>query len=348
MRVDLDAIAANWRRYASLGPQAAAVIKADAYGLGAERVAPALAAAGACTFFAATFEEAIRARAALGAGPSIFVLEGLVEPADAYVAAGLQPILNSPAEIARWISSSAACPFAVHIDTGMNRLGLRLEEVGAAAAALAAARPSLVMSHLACASDPLHPMNALQRQRFVEAASAFPAAPLSLSASAGAMLGPDFGFDLTRPGVGLYGDAGFDQPHGPALSPAFTLEAPILQVRTVLPGETVGYGATFVAQQLCKIATIAVGYADGVLRALSGRGYGMLSGRRCEMRGRVSMDLLSLDVTLAGDAAQVGAMVELIGPAAPLHEAARLAGTSSYELLTGLRGLNRAYLGGTS
>ena len=329
----------NWRFFKRMAPSAAtaAVVKADAYGLGAERAARSLAEAGARIFFTATCAEALTVRAALGEGPQIFVLNGPTgEDAAALSGARLTPVLNCMAQIALW---NARGPAALHIDTGMNRLGLGPEELAPAAVALKDAAVALVMSHLACAATPGHEMNALQRTRFLDAASLFTKAPLSLAATAGALLGADYHFDLIRPGIGLYGSAGVDDGGAP-LRPVATVEAPILQVRTVEPGERFGYGATVTAANKMRTATVALGYADGYLRALGGRGYGVIDGVRAPVLGRVSMDLTILDVSEA-PAANPGAMVEFLGPNVPLEDLAKLAGTAPYEMLTTFAGTVR-------
>lgn len=329
----------NWRFFKKRAPNAAiaAVVKADAYGLGAVPAARALAQAGARVFFTATFGEAIRVRKALGEGPQIFVLNGPREKDVAqYADAKLTPILNSIAQIKIWDARGAA---GLHIDTGMNRLGLGPEELTQSMVALKGTTLALVMSHLACGSDLKHEMNATQLKRFVDAASLFPNAPLSLAATAGALIGPDYHFDLIRPGVGLYGSGGLDADN-PQLIPAALIEAPILQVRDVEPGESFGYGGTFTATQKMRTATVALGYADGYLRSLGGRGYGVLGGAKRPILGRVSMDLIILDVTGCAEA-QPGAMVEFLGPNAPLDDIAALASTASYEILTTFAGTVR-------
>lgn len=332
-------MAENWRFFKKRAPNAAvaAVVKADAYGLGAVAASRALAQAGARVFFTATSGEALRVRKALGEGPQIFVLNGPNEKDLAHYAdAKLTPILNSIAQIKIW---DARGPAGLHIDTGMNRLGLGPEELTQSMVALKGTSLALVMSHLACGSDLKHEMNATQLKRFIDAASLFPQAPLSLSATAGALIGPEYHFDLIRPGVGLYGSGGLDADN-PSLIPAALIEAPILQVRDVEPGESFGYGGTFTATQKMRTATVALGYADGYLRSLSGRGYGVLGGAKRPILGRVSMDLIILDVTGCADA-QPGAMVEFLGPNAPLDEIAALAGTASYEILTTFAGTVR-------
>jgi len=339
MRVDYGAIVENWRFFKTKAPNAAiaAVVKADAYGLGSIPASRALAQAGARVFFTATSAEAALVRKALGEGPQIFVLNGpTTDDVALYGEAKLTPILNSLAQIKLW---DARGPAGLHIDTGMNRLGVGPEELTQTMMALRDISPALVMSHLACGSDIRHPMNAVQLKRFTDAATLFPKAPRSLAATAGALIGADYHFDLVRPGVGLYGSGGLDIDN-PTLSTAVTIEAPILQVREVNPGETFGYGATFTASKKMRSATVALGYADGYLRSLSGRGYGVLGGAKRPILGRVSMDLIILDVTDCAEA-QAGAMVEFLGPNAPLDEVAALAGTASYEVLTTFAGTVR-------
>jgi alanine racemase len=339
LRVDHAAIVENWRFFKKHAPSAAvsAVVKADGYGLGAVNAARALAQAGARVFFTATSAEALAVRKAIGDGPQVFVLNGVTaEDADMLSGAKLMPVLNSIAQIQLW---NARGPAALHIDTGMNRLGIGPEELAQSMVALKGTTLSLVMSHLACASDVKHEKNALQLKRFVDAASLFPKAPLSLASTGGILIGPDYHFDLVRPGIGLYGNAGLDADN-PPLSAVATIEAPILQVRDVEPGETFGYGATFTATKKMRAATVALGYADGYLRSLSGRGYGFLAGAKRPLLGRVSMDLVILDVTGCAEA-QAGAMVEFLGPNAPLEEIAALAGTLPYEILTTFAGTVR-------
>ncbi len=332
LTIDRAAIVDNWRFFKRAAPSAAtaAVVKADAYGLGAEDASRALAQAGARAFFTATAAEALVVRGALGEGPQIFVLNGPTgADCEALKAARLTPVLNSLAQIRLWDSRG---PMALHIDTGMNRLGIGPEELAGAAIALKNATLALVMSHLACASDPKHSMNATQRTRFVDAATLFPKAPLSLASTAAILAGDDYHFDLVRPGVGLCGSGGLDADN-PKLAIAALVEAPILQVRDVEPGETFGYGATQTADKQMRTATIALGYADGYLRSLSGRGFGVLAGKRLPILGRVSMDLIIVDATSCAEARE-GAMVEFLGANAPLDQVAALAGTAPYELLT--------------
>ncbi|HRE42970.1 MAG TPA: alanine racemase [Terricaulis sp.] len=339
MTVDLAAIQENWRFFKRAAPNAAtaAVVKAEAYGLGAARAATALAQAGARVFFTATLGEALNARQALGDGPQILVLNGPSEQDVALFApARIAPVLNSLAQIKLWAGRG---PAALHIDTGMNRLGIGPEELAQAASLLKGSSLVSVMSHLACGGDLGHAFNETQRMRFVDAASLFPNAPLSLSATAGALMGPNFHFDLIRPGIGLYGSGGLDAGN-PTLAAAAKIEAPILQVRDAAAGETFGYGASFTAPKPMRAATVAIGYADGFLRALGGRGYGFFAGAKRPILGRISMDLTIVDVTGCAEA-QPGAMVEFLGPNAPLEEVAQLAGTAPYEILTTFAGAVR-------
>jgi alanine racemase len=346
LTIDLAAICANWRRFADLagGGEAAAVVKADAYGLGAREVASALALEGARTFFVATLAEALDLRATLGEAQTIYVLNGpTYDDVGSFAPARLFPVLNSLDQIGIWKAAGAEVAAALHIDTGMNRLGLPLADVGAAHDALARCDIPLVMSHLACASDPAHALNALQLKRYTEAAAHFPGARKSLAATAGVFCGGAYRFGLLRPGIGLFGDNGLDA-RPPQLAPVATLDAPIVQLRDIPVGETVGYGATFAAPAPMRTATIALGYADGYLRAASGRGYGVLAGARCPILGRVSMDLITLDVTAAGGAAEVGARVEMLGANVPLRDVAAAAGTATYEVLTNLSSVARRHV----
>lgn len=366
LTVRLGAIAANYRTYRRLaGPKAvAAVVKADAYGLGAARVAPALAEAGCDSFFVARLEEAIALRTLLPRA-RIFLLDGA--PADAVPALlthGLTPVLNSLAQIAAWSaaaqSAHTALDAVVHVDTGMNRLGLPADELSILAAEsgkrLAGLNLVLVMSHLACADQPSNPLNGQQLARFRQALAMLPPAPASLAASHGAMLGPDYHFDLVRPGVALYGanpqapeGAHPKGPEGMAASvpnlmqTAAVLTARVLQLRRIDSGETVGYAATYRPKRPTMLATIALGYADGYPRALSNKGVGVIAGSRAPVVGRVSMDLITLDVTDLPMPPAIGDEVELLGDTLGLGEVAMSAGTNEYEILTRLRRVPKVY-----
>ncbi len=356
LTVDLAALADNWRAMAMrAGTATAAVVKGDAYGLGIAEAVPALATAGCDTFFVALPEEGRRVRAA-APDATIYVLGGLIGGPDAYVAAGLRPVLNSGAEVAEWRAArtGGALPgAALHVDTGMNRLGLRPDEFGALAGdrnAVDALGLTLVMSHLACADSPAHPLNAAQLAAFREVRALLPGVPASLANSAGIFLGPDYAFDLVRPGVALYGGSAVNGPPNP-MRPVVTLEARILQIRDVPAGETVGYGAAEAVSRPSRIAVVGVGYADGYLRRAGAtdarRGAsGSLRGRTVPLVGRVSMDLMAFDVTEVPGAAR-GDWIELLGPHIAIDDVAVAAETIGYELLTGLgRRYARTYVGG--
>lgn len=327
--IETSAIIANWHVFKALAPDAeiAGVLKADAYGAGAPAAGKALVRAGCQSFFTATTGEALELRAALGPAPTIYALNGPVSDEDARALRdnAITPAINSLEQAQRWNG-----PCALHVDTGMNRLGLQLTDVAAARDALGE-NVTLFMSHLACASLPSHSLNARQRARFREASALFPNARRSLSATAGAQLGPEFRFDMLRIGMGLFGSA--DRDEGVALNNVATVTAPILQVRDVAEGESLGYGASIVAQHPMRVAIAAVGYADGFLRSLAGRGYGVVGGAKRPILGRVSMDLVILDIT--GDASvRAGDAAEFLGPNAPLDDIAARAGTNSYEIMT--------------
>lgn len=325
--IDLAALIDNYRTLQRLagGAEVAPVVKADAYGLGAEAVADTLVRNGARTFFVARADEGVALRRRLGAGPVIYVFDGLVGDLSAFSTHDLRPVLNSLEQVRLWQSSTLNA--ALHIDTGMNRLGVRPEE----AATIPQAGLSLVMSHLACADLPDHPMNLSQLKAFRAAAKHFPKVPRSLANSAGHFLGSDYAFDLTRPGISLYGGGPFGQPH-PDIRLVAHLSARLLQVRDLKAGESVGYSATFTATQDMRLATVGIGYADGLLRRFSGQV--TVAGQSRPVVGRVSMDVISVDVTGLDVAA--GDWVEIFGATQMLDDAGAAAGTVSYEMLTRL------------
>ncbi|MFQ8430327.1 alanine racemase [Amaricoccus sp. W119] len=344
LTIDLDAITANWRALAAIaGPrvEAAAVLKADAYGLGTARVGPALRAAGVRSFFVALAEEGAALRAAIGPGPSIRVLSGLM-PGDAALCreAALTPCLNSPEQLGEFESDLAGAPCSVQIDSGMQRLGFAPADLSACAERLRALRPDLVMSHLACADLP-HPRNTLQLERFAAGSALLPGIPRSLAATPGILLGPGWHFDLVRPGVGLFGGLPFA-----AARPVVRLALPVIQTRAVEPGEAVGYGAAWIAERPSVVATVSGGYADGLLRAIGGGIGGGIGGRieatgiflyagdvACPMIGRVSMDLITVDVT---ELASVPPRLEILNARQGVDDLASAAGTIGYEILTAL------------
>ena len=354
LTIDLDALARNFRLLAKTAApaQPSAVIKANGYGLGDEIVARTLAAAGCKRFFTAHLDEAIRVRGALpDTGIEIGVLNGLLPGHEkAYLEHALLPTLNDLGQIDRWsviCDEHGAIPAAVHVDTGMRRLGLPPDET-----LVLASDPSrmrfpcrYLMSHLACADTPSHPLNAEQLSEFRDAVQKIPHEMAVLANSSGVFLGPDYHFDMIRPGVALYG--GRPNTDGPnPMEQVVRLEAKILQLRHVDAPQTVGYGAAHTVEGPARIATIGVGYADGYLRSLSGCSSASIDGTRVPLVGRVSMDLLTFDVTGA-PTASVGDTLVLIGPDYTIDELADDAGTIGYEVLTSLGNrYKRHYIGG--
>lgn len=331
LTIDLPAIVANWRALnekSSDRVETAAVVKADAYGLGAGRVARALAQAGVRRFFVAVAEEGGPLREALGPGPEINVFAGhMAGDTDMIADLMLTPMLNSVEQLTRHLEALPGHPFGVQLDTGMNRLGLEPAEWEAVRDIVMEAGPRLVMSHLACADEPDHPMNAQQLAEFHRLTDGLDV-PRSLAATGGILLGPHYHFDLVRPGIGLYGGRPFADAR-----PVAYLDAPVIQVRDLAAGETVGYGNTFAAERSSRIATISAGYADGLLRALSGRARVFAGDTPCPLAGRVSMDLIGVDVT---DVAEMAPTLEIIGAHQTVDDLADMAGTIGYEILTSL------------
>jgi alanine racemase len=328
LTIDLDAVVANWRTLASVhGGETGAVVKADAYGTGAPRVARALANAGCRTFFVAMVEEGAALRQALGPAPSILVFAGHMRgDTDTIADLGLIPMLNSIDQMSRHFESLPGRPFGVQLDTGMNRLGLEWDDWAQVAEAALAGQPVLLMSHLACADEPDHPMNAYQLDLFRQMTDGLGVAR-SLAATGGILLGADYHFDLTRPGIGLYGAAPFNGVN------AVTLDLPVVQVRTLTAGEVVGYGNAFQAPGPMRIATVAAGYADGILRSLSHKGRMFWGDVPCPTVGRISMDLITVDVTHLPEDPEA---LTLIGPQQTPDDLAAAAGTIGYEVLTSL------------
>lgn len=343
LTIDLDAIAANWRaldRASASGVQTAAVVKADAYGLGVHRVARALAGAGARRFFVATAEEGAILRQSLGPGPQINVLAGhMAGDTDMIGDLDLTPMLNSIDQITRHLESLPGAGFGIQLDTGMNRLGMKEPEWEAVAPFVLDAGPELIMSHLACADEPDHPMNQGQLILF-QAMTEGTGVPRSFSATGGILLGPKYHFDLTRPGVGLYGGAPFTRA-----APAVRLSLPIIQTQIVNAGETVGYSASWTADLPSVTATVSGGYADGLLRSLSGRATLWDGDTPCPLIGRVSMDLITVDITHLRD---IPSHLDILCPAQGVDQLAQVAGTIGYEILTSLGGRyqRRYVLGG--
>ena len=357
LTIDLGALVANWLRLREMSQRAecAAVVKADAYGLGMEQAASALSRAGCKTFFVATIAEAGSLRALLP-DATIYVLGGLLtNTAPLFQLHNLRPVLNSEAEVKEWAEYCAASgqplPAAIHIDSGMNRLGLSALEVDAIAPVASLWKMfelSLIMSHLACSDEVGHPKNERQRKIFDALRAKLPSAPASLANSAGILLGRQHHYDMVRPGIAIYGGRPQQTGDNP-FQPAVTLFGRILQVRDVVSGETIGYGDTRTLKRPTRIAVVAVGYADGIFRALSTRddkeGLSVfIGGHAAPILGRVSMDLITVDVTtIPGDIARRGEWVELIGPNVSAQAMAHHAGTIDYEILTnlGTRALRR-------
>ncbi|GAB6968651.1 alanine racemase [Komagataeibacter kakiaceti JCM 25156] len=355
LEISLGAIAANYDMLNARTGSAicAAVVKADAYGLGAREVAPVLERAGAKVFFVAHLEEGVRLRAHVSPGARILVLHGPMPgtPRD-FTGHDLCPVLNSMEQIADWRAHARrvgnALPAAIQVDTGMSRFGLStadVETLAADPALLAGIGTRLVMSHLACADTPASPANAMQRARLLAMAARLPRAPLALAASSGIFLGPDYHFDLVRPGAALYGltpDATRPNP----LHPTVRLRARIVQVRTIGAGDGVGYGLTWRASGPRRIATLGIGYADGFLRHGADGGCAWLDDYRLPILGRISMDSTTIDVTDVPESVlDATTHVDMIGPRHSVDDVARCAGTIGYEVLTALGSrFHRAYL----
>ena len=341
LTIDLSALAANWRALdAASGNsvETGAVVKADGYGLGSREMAAALARAGAKRFFVAVAEEGAALRQTLGPRPEIFVFSGhMVGDTDLIRDLSLTPLLNSIEQLTRHFETLFGHNFGIQLDTGMNRLGLEPAEWDAAREIVLPQNPALVMSHLACADEPDHPMNAAQLKTFREMTDGIKA-PRSLAATGGILLGPDYHFDVTRPGVGLYGGLPFE-----AAQPVVGLSLPVIQVRALHPDETVGYGNTWSAPEGARIATVSGGYADGLIRAMGPNGVLYADGVACKIAGRVSMDLIGVDVT---HLPRVPDTLDILSPSVTVDDLADAAGTIGYEILTSLGArYHRRYLG---
>jgi alanine racemase len=358
LTVDLDALVENWRSLARIagGAECAAVVKANAYGVGLEEAVRALSKAGCKTFFIAHASEARRARAAIGAAPArIYALNGLLQEPDvarALLAAGATPIIGSLEEWQAWRDHAPGRAYALHIDTGMNRLGVSVEEARVIATHESAGAIELVMSHFVASEEADNTLNARQIAAFDNARPLFPHARASLANSSGVMLAARPHYDLVRPGYALYGGNPSPGAVNP-MRPVVSLDAPILRVRHVKAGATVGYNATWIAKRDSVLAAIGVGYADGLLRSASGShgargGEAIIAGTRCPFVGRVSMDITIIDASDApGDTVKPGAPARLVGPEITVDDLAERAGTIGYEILTSLgRRYHRVYTGG--
>lgn len=348
--VDLAAIARNWQGLDVVSATAltGAVVKADAYGCGLVGVGLALSKAGASFFFVATPEEGMALRTTLP-DAHIFVLNGLPPgAAPYYVENRLMPVINSLSELDQWLQiclqREESLPAAFHFDTGMNRLGFRLQDASIVKAKMEESgfQPQMVMSHLACADVPAHEKNRTQRAIFQSLLTMFPGIPASLSNSAGTLGGRENHFQMVRPGIALYGGRAIGGRPNP-MTQAVTVEMPILQVREAKTGESVGYGATYILNRESRLATVGIGYADGFLRHLSGTntmpgGKLAINGQVVPILGRVSMDMVSVDITDLPELPSPGDFAEVYGPNTPVDAQADAAGTIGYELLTALHG----------
>lgn len=344
LEIDLGAIQENWRRLDALGPaETGAAVKADAYGCGAAHVGRALAQAGCRTFFVASLGEARALSVALAPGAALYVLNGYGAGAPALWPEDprIRPVLNTLAEAAAFAAAfGAARPAALQIETGMNRLGLTAEEQAALRAAPPRLDLRLILSHLATADAPDSALLAAQKAAFDAAAPAlkalYPAAKLSLAATGAALCGPAFAYDLIRPGIGLYGGAPFAGAQA-----AVRLSAPLLRVSEVPPGARSGYGGAWRAHRAARLATLPLGYADGIPRALGGKGLARIGAALVPIAGRISMDLTVLDVSDLDPAPAVGDRAYLLDKGLTIEAMAARAGTIGYEILTGLDAAGR-------
>lgn len=329
LTIDLSALAENWQALAKISQvETAAVVKADAYGLGIAPVAKHLAAAGARQFFVAVADEGIALRRALGSGPVISVLSGHMHgDADAIAGANLTPMINSVDQMLHHVEALPAHPFGIQLDTGMNRLGMEPSEWSALREIALAQNPTLLMSHLACSDEPDHPMNEQQRAQFEDMTQGLDI-PRSLAATGGTLLGSDFHYDMVRPGIGMFGGLPFA-----AAKPVITLDLPVIQIRDVAVGETVGYANAWTAKAPSKIATLSGGYADGLIRAMGAKAKFHSDGIEVPLVGRVSMDLITVDVTALPTPPT---SLQLIGTQQSVDAVGDFAGTIGYEILTSL------------
>ncbi|MGB0959473.1 MAG: alanine racemase [Halocynthiibacter sp.] len=331
LTIDLGAVVSNWRALDQLSDatvETAAVVKADGYGLGADRVAMALAHAGARRFFVATAEEGAKVRQAVGPDLEINIFGGHMRgDTDMIHDLNLVPMLNSVQQLTRHFEALPGHAFGIQLDTGMNRLGMEFSEWTAVRDIALSQNPTLVMSHLACADDPTSPTNEKQLTTFKTMTEGV-TAPLSLSATGGLLLGPDYHFDITRPGVGIYGAAPYKLGRA-----TVHLSLPVIQIRDVMPEETVGYSDAFTATEPLKIATVSGGYADGLIRAIGDQAALYFDGIKCPVVGRVSMDLLTVDVT---HLPTTPSMLDMICTEQTVDQIAEFADTIGYEILTSL------------
>lgn len=350
LTIRLDRIIENYQscRVHSGGADCAAMVKADAYGMGIEQVAPALYHQAGCeTFFVANLAEAIKLRHMVP-DAVIYVLNGVFPGHQEYFSRhDIRPVLNDLSQIRLWADFRPPAgdpprpPCAVHFDTGINRLGLSPGETAqfiADAALRTKLELALVMSHLACSDEPEHPMNRAQLRDFSAITEAFPGVRASLANSGGILLGPDYHFDLTRPGLMLFGGNPAKGPLPTGIEAAFRISGKILQIRDLDPDMTVGYGATWRTASPARIAIINVGYADGYLQMFNNCGVAGINGAIVPVVGRVSMDMVAVDISALNDGAvDIGTDVELLGPHITLEMASEVSSLSQYEILTGVK-----------
>lgn len=351
LTIDTDAIATNWLHLKSLlsdGSYSAATIKADAYGTGAQRTSKRLWEAGCTTFCVALPAEALEVRAVLPEA-KIYVLNGLFPGSAELLATNrLIPVLGSLEEVTEWAAfcrnAGTPYPAALQLDTGMNRVGMRPDlfaQVMADETLVGAFTPDLLMTHLACGSEPSHPLNARQLACFREATAPFPHIKRSMANSAGVLMGKDFHFDMARPGISLYGGKALDTEES-TMKPVVRVEARVMLLRDVPVGETVGYAAARTATRPTKVAMVSAGYADGMHRRAGSTdaepgGYGWIKGHRIPLFGRISMDMMAFDVTdVPAGLIERGSLVEILGPNVAASDLAFYAQTIDYEYLTGL------------
>ncbi len=355
LTVDLAALTENWRDMArrSGKARAAAVVKADAYGTGIEDAGEALYLAGARDFFVATVDEGVTLRL-YAPEARIFVLAGIWPGTERrFFENDLVPVISSEEQLAFWMAVLADYgdyPCALHVDTGFNRLGLAMDDAIALADDVsrpASFSPVLVMSHLACGDDHSSPMNRQQLESFRSVSDAYEGIDSSLAASAGVFLGSDYHFDMTRPGISLYGGEAVNGMANP-MRPVVTAEARVIQVRTVRAGESVSYGRAMKLTRDSRLAIVSAGYADGYMRSQSSGGVplrqvlpqggqGFIAGRKVPVAGRITMDLTIFDVTdLPDNAVVAGDYVELFGKNVAVDDVARASGTIGYEILTSM------------
>lgn len=342
LTIELDAIAANWRALDGLAEasvETAAVVKADGYGLGSQQVSKALAQAGTKTFFVADTTEGIAVRNAVGASAEICVFAGhMAGDTDDLARHSLIPMLNSDEQFYRHQDQMPNRPFGVQLDSGMNRLGMEAGEFSRLQDRILIAGPQLVMSHMACTDVPDHPQNLAQLRAFHQMTDGL-GLRRSLAATGGILLGPQYHFDLIRPGIGLYGGLPFE-----TAKPVVGISIPVIQIRDVAVGETVGYAASWCAQRPSRIATIAAGYADGLIRAMGGLAQVWAGEIAVPVIGRVSMDMLTIDVT---DLPEPPQAFDILGPHQNIDDLAVAAGSIGHEILTSLGArYKRVYKGG--